>query len=175
MVVWCTQNLRRDGCSFMWHQPCQRCKASHSCRTTCERSESAQESGEQRYISDHPSINQSMPKSLDGQESTCKRHTIKFVSHPVLIVFLLGTFEIVLVGDLSNQIWRRRRRRRRWRRRQRGPTVKARWATGPPARPRVTLACRYASWRIATRAPRDRRDASAICVRAARRSSRTWV
>ena len=42
-----TQNLRRDGCSFMWHQPCrQRCgcvkkkkkksykKASHSCRTT---------------------------------------------------------------------------------------------------------------------------------------------
>ena len=20
MVVWCTQNLRRDGCSFMWHQ-----------------------------------------------------------------------------------------------------------------------------------------------------------
>ena len=24
MVVWCTQNLRRDGCSFMWHQPCQR-------------------------------------------------------------------------------------------------------------------------------------------------------
>ena len=26
MVVWCTQNLRRDGCSFMWHQPYQRCK-----------------------------------------------------------------------------------------------------------------------------------------------------
>ena len=26
MVVWCTQNLRRHGCSFMWHQPCQRCK-----------------------------------------------------------------------------------------------------------------------------------------------------
>ena len=26
MVVWCTQNLRRDGNSFMWHQPCQRCK-----------------------------------------------------------------------------------------------------------------------------------------------------
>ena len=21
MVVWYTQNLRRDGCSFMWHQP----------------------------------------------------------------------------------------------------------------------------------------------------------
>ena len=59
MVVWCTQDLRQDGCSFMWHQPCQRCKyttlvdiqktrykAIHSCRTTCERSESAQESGE---------------------------------------------------------------------------------------------------------------------------------
>ena len=75
MVVWCTQNLRRDGCSFMWHQPCQRCKyttsvdiqkraikkkASHSCSTICERSESAQESGEQRYISDHQSINQSI-------------------------------------------------------------------------------------------------------------------
>ena len=26
MVVWCTQDLRRDGCSFMWHQPCQRYK-----------------------------------------------------------------------------------------------------------------------------------------------------
>ena len=26
MVVWCTQDLGRDGCSFMWHQPCQRCK-----------------------------------------------------------------------------------------------------------------------------------------------------
>ena len=26
MVVWCTQNLRRDGSSFMWHQPCQHCK-----------------------------------------------------------------------------------------------------------------------------------------------------
>ena len=25
-AVWCTQDLRRDGCSFMWHQPCQRCK-----------------------------------------------------------------------------------------------------------------------------------------------------
>ena len=71
MVVWCTQDLRRDGCSFMWHQPCQRCKyttsvdiqktrykASHSCRTTCERSESAQESGEWHCISDHQSINQ---------------------------------------------------------------------------------------------------------------------
>ena len=22
MVVWCTQNLRRDGSSFTWHQPC---------------------------------------------------------------------------------------------------------------------------------------------------------
>ena len=26
LVVWCTQNMRRDGSSFMWHQPCQRCK-----------------------------------------------------------------------------------------------------------------------------------------------------
>ena len=26
MVVWCTQNLLRDGCSLMWNQPCQRCK-----------------------------------------------------------------------------------------------------------------------------------------------------
>ena len=55
-------HTHRGGCSFMWHQPCQRCKytisvdiqnktkmcynASHSCRSTCERSESAQESGE---------------------------------------------------------------------------------------------------------------------------------
>ena len=21
-VVWCTQNVRQDGCSLMWHQPC---------------------------------------------------------------------------------------------------------------------------------------------------------
>ena len=26
MVVWCTQDLRRDGCCFMWHQPRQHCK-----------------------------------------------------------------------------------------------------------------------------------------------------
>ena len=26
MDVWCTQNTRVDGSSFMWHQPCQRCK-----------------------------------------------------------------------------------------------------------------------------------------------------
>ena len=26
MVVWRTQDLRRDGSSFMWHQPCQCCK-----------------------------------------------------------------------------------------------------------------------------------------------------
>ena len=57
MVVWCTQNMRLDGSSSMWHQPCQRCehtaavdiqkthykKSSHSCKITCERSESARE------------------------------------------------------------------------------------------------------------------------------------
>ena len=62
MVVWCTQNLHRDGSSFMWHQPCQRCKyttsvdiqkASHSCRITCERSESAQERRIALYKSNH--------------------------------------------------------------------------------------------------------------------------
>ena len=26
MVVWCTQKLCQDDCSFMRHQPCQRCK-----------------------------------------------------------------------------------------------------------------------------------------------------
>ena len=26
MVVWCTQNLRQDGSSYMWHLPCQHCK-----------------------------------------------------------------------------------------------------------------------------------------------------
>ena len=25
-VVWCTQNLLQDSCSFMWHQRCQHCK-----------------------------------------------------------------------------------------------------------------------------------------------------
>ena len=54
-TVRCTQNLRREGSSFMWHQPCQRCKYTtsvnihkraikcHSCRIPCERSESARE------------------------------------------------------------------------------------------------------------------------------------
>ena len=57
MVVWCTKNLHLDGISFMWHQPCQRCKyttlvdiqkhaiKSYSCRITRERSESAGEQG----------------------------------------------------------------------------------------------------------------------------------
>ena len=67
MVVWCTQNLRRDGSSFMWHQPCQCCnyttsvdipkraikKASHSCKITCERSESARERRTALYNSRH--------------------------------------------------------------------------------------------------------------------------
>ena len=67
MVVWCTQNLRRDGSSFMRHQPCQRCKytatsvdihkraikSSHSCRITCERSESARERRIALYKSNH--------------------------------------------------------------------------------------------------------------------------
>ena len=30
MVVWSTQNLRRDASSFMRHQPCQRCKQTTS-------------------------------------------------------------------------------------------------------------------------------------------------
>ena len=59
---------RRDGSSFMWHQPCQRCKyttsvdiqklthykskASHSCRITCQRSDSAWERRIALYKSD---------------------------------------------------------------------------------------------------------------------------
>ena len=63
MVVWCTQNLRQDGSSFMWHQPCQRCKVPHfggyskkhykKLVTHVESHASAVsllESGEQRYI-----------------------------------------------------------------------------------------------------------------------------
>ena len=77
MVVWCTQNLRRDGNSFMCHQPCQRCKyttaldiyiyiynalekkrggkklAIRSCRITRESSESARERRIALYESDH--------------------------------------------------------------------------------------------------------------------------
>ena len=64
MVVWCTQNLRRDGSSFMWHQPCQRCKR-HTTSVALFKTRykklvthveshasavSLQESGEQRYI-----------------------------------------------------------------------------------------------------------------------------
>ena len=64
VVVWCTQNLRHDGSSFMWHQPCQRCTyttlvdnqkcaiKSYSCRITCECSESAQEWRTALYKSD---------------------------------------------------------------------------------------------------------------------------
>ena len=57
---------RRDGSSFMWNQPCQRCKyitsvdifkkalqkAIQSCRITCERSESARERRIALYKSD---------------------------------------------------------------------------------------------------------------------------
>ena len=63
MVVWCTQNLRRDGSRFMWHQPCQRCKYTtsvdiqkHAMKKLVTRVESDAssvsllESGEQRYI-----------------------------------------------------------------------------------------------------------------------------
>ena len=68
MVVWSTQNLRQDSCSFMWHQPCQHCKyttlvdiqktrykAIHSCRTICERSESAKRVENSANKSDHQS------------------------------------------------------------------------------------------------------------------------
>ena len=73
MVVWCTQNVPRDGSSFMWHQPCQRCKYTtsvdiqklalkdiHSCRITCERSESARRRRIALYKSDHQPVNQSI-------------------------------------------------------------------------------------------------------------------
>ena len=29
-VTWCTQDLCQDGCSFMWHQPCQLIKYTSS-------------------------------------------------------------------------------------------------------------------------------------------------
>ena len=67
MVVWCTQNLRRDGSSFMWpampalsvhHFLVKKKKKSHSCRITCERSESARERRIALYKSDHQSISQ---------------------------------------------------------------------------------------------------------------------
>ena len=56
MWLYGVQRTRRDGSSFMWHQPCQRCKCTtlvvhlkcyekivtrNSCRITCECSESA--------------------------------------------------------------------------------------------------------------------------------------
>ena len=63
MVVWCTQNLRRDGYSFMWHQSCWRCKYTTSVEIQKTRYKklvihveshasavSLLESGEQRYI-----------------------------------------------------------------------------------------------------------------------------
>ena len=69
MIEWCTQNLRRDGSSFMWHQPCNNQIAlsitpfrwilkiramkeySHSFRIACDMNAvSLLESREQRYI-----------------------------------------------------------------------------------------------------------------------------
>ena len=60
---------RRDGSSFMWHQPCQRCKyttsvifhktlykAIHSCRITCEHSEPARERRIALYKSDQQQL-----------------------------------------------------------------------------------------------------------------------
>ena len=68
-VVWCTQNLHRDGCSFMWHQPSQRCKyttlvdiqKTHYKKlvTHVEPHASAVsllKSGESHYISNHQSV-----------------------------------------------------------------------------------------------------------------------
>ena len=69
MVVWSLYGVHRtrwDGSSFMWHQPCQRCKHTtsvdiqkraiklvmHSCRITCERSKSARERRIALYKSD---------------------------------------------------------------------------------------------------------------------------
>ena len=85
MVVWCTQNLPRDGSSFMWHQPCQRCKytatsvdihkraikSSHSCRITCERSESARERRIALYKSNHQHHHCIMVVRLHGVHRTC--------------------------------------------------------------------------------------------------------
>ena len=62
-----------------------RYKASHSCRTTCKRSESAQEGGEQRYISDHQSKTENAGL-IDHMKkrNQCSAHTatICFKSRP---------------------------------------------------------------------------------------------
>jgi len=68
-----------DGSSFMWHQPCQCCKYTtsvdiqkltvkdiHSCRITCERSESAREWRIALYKSDHQSVRH---RNVSGQEA----------------------------------------------------------------------------------------------------------
>ena len=62
MVVCCTQNLCRDGSSFMWHQPCQRLSTSSlqwilKKRAVKKDSESAWESGEWSLLYKRSSIN----------------------------------------------------------------------------------------------------------------------
>ena len=83
MVVWCTQNVRRDGSSFMWHQPCQRCnyitsldiqKTRHKKLFTHAESHASAvsllESGEERYVkainyNNHNNLSHDKSRELD--------------------------------------------------------------------------------------------------------------
>ena len=107
MVVGCTQNLRRDGSSLMWHQPCQRCKYTtsvdiqkrairsylHIYAESHASAVSLLESGEQRYIKAINNNNNFLPEN-------CVRH-----SREIVPSFLLATdlsFQVVLrLGDIS--------------------------------------------------------------------------
>ena len=110
MVVWCTHNLRRDGSSFMWHQPCQRCKyttsvdiqpknnnnktrykkkAVHSCRITYDRSESvARERRTAAYKSDQQQLLQGVVSrfGLAVRRSAGKQRDLG--SNPLRLSFL---------------------------------------------------------------------------------------
>ena len=96
---------RRDGSSFMWHQPCQRCKyttlvdikkhaikAIHSCSITCERGESALERRIALYKSGQPT---NQPFTLTGIKNSETSSTLLLVAPPLcfsVCLVLPGTF-----------------------------------------------------------------------------------
>ena len=76
---------RRDGISFMWHQPCLRCKYTTSvdiqkrARITCERIESARERRMALYKSDHRHHHQQQHKHTHARAYIGRRWVRKEV------------------------------------------------------------------------------------------------
>ena len=107
MVVWCTQNVRRDGSSFTWHQPCNNQNSAlsrlhHSGEySKTERPVESSRSGSQRMgalISAFtiPTARETVRKKL--HESTTK----SWISdHPVLELRSCVEVEVAVLGSTS--------------------------------------------------------------------------